>query len=418
MNKTKTYLENILLLFIYTLALFPILSRGVESVLMIAIFVLSVFYYFKFNIKKATKKQLSQVFTFSLLFFIYLFSLAYSSDLKTGVNYLVKVIPIVMFPIIFGVLIPNLLTMEKIKRTFNLYVLAIFFGLIFIHTYLFFTLNENILIDNWEYRNAFEALTDVHGTYFSIWIGFGLFIVFFRIISAIKCKNHTLLTFWLAVGIYLMYWQLKLGARVPQLFTIILIVVLFFTKVKNKKYRLIGVLGLSIFTVGIFIFKPNFVDRLKDLANYDFSLPQGDYNYDFETITNEQIRNGIYFCSFKLIKKSWLTGYGIGDVDEQLQKCYNNELDSNVYTMFNYNSHNQYLHLLLTAGVLGLLLFLISFTLSIYISFKDANLLYILFSFFILFSLFTENVLSRHDGILFYSFFNAIFAFSNKGSLK
>ena len=418
MDKTQDYLKKGLLIFIYTLAFFPILPRGMESVLMIVIFIISAFYYFRFKDHKIAKTQLIKVIVFSLLFLLYLISLTYSSDLKTGVNYLVKVIPVMIFPLIFGVFIPNFLNAKQIKSILNIYVLTIFFGLIFIHTYLFFTLKETILMDNWAYRNAFEALTDVHGTYFSIWIGFGLFIVFIRVSSTIKYRNFILTTFWIAVIVYLIYWQLKLGARLPQILTLMLLVVLFFIKIKKKKHKLLGIFGISIFIISIFLLKPNFVDRLKDLADYDFSLPQGDYNYDFESITNEQIRNGIYFCSFKLIKQSWPTGYGIGDVDEQLQNCYTNKLESNVYTMFNYNSHNQYIHVLLSVGILGLLLFLVSLGLSVYISFKTTHLLYMLFSIFVILSLLTENVLSRHDGILFYSFFNAIFAFSSKGFLK
>lgn len=410
MDKFQSLLHTTLLYFIYALALFPLLPRGVESVLMIAISALSVTYYILYRPKNVDKKKIGQSIVFGMLFFIYLFTLAYSDNLAHGLKYLKIVLPILIFPIVFGIFLWGTIDKKKIAPVFDIYFYAILFYLVVIQIYLYF--NEDIaVITNWEYRNAFEEFTDVHGTYFSLWIAFALFIGYFKAENYFKKKKYLLLTLVGAIAIYLVYWQLKLGARLPQFITVLLILVTFFKKTKKSKYRMAGVLGIMAFLSILMITKPNFLKRTKDLLNYDFTLPKGDYNYDYATITNEQIRNGIYYCSLSLIGSNWLTGYGIGDVDGELQNCYETKLDSNVYIMFNYNSHNQYFHVLLTAGVLGLLLFMGSLSLSIYLAYKRGQWLYLLFSILILFSLLTENVLSRHDGILFYSFFNAIFAF-------
>ncbi|PID69565.1 MAG: hypothetical protein CR989_00955 [Flavobacteriales bacterium] len=410
MDKFQLFLHTAIRYFIYALALFPLLPRGVESVFMISILVLGVIYYVLYQPKSLNKKKLRQVIIFGMLFFIYLLTLTYSENLTRGLKYLKTVLPILIFPVIFGVFLFGTFSKKQIAPVFNIYLFAVFFYLCFIQGYLYFTKDTAMLTD-WEYRNAFETLTDVHGTYFSIWIAFALFIAFFKIEQHIKQKKYFSLVLISGITIYLIYWQLKIGARFPQIITVLLLLITFFKKTKKIIYKLVGVMAILFYLAFISYVKPNFLVRMKELVNYNFSLPKGDYNYDFETITNEQIRNGIYFCSLSLIESNWLTGYGIGDVDDELQNCYETNLDCNVYVMFNYNSHNQYFHVFLAAGIIGLLLFIVSLSVSIYVAYSNSNWLYLLFSLLIFFSLLTENVLSRHDGVLFYSFFNAIFAF-------
>jgi len=411
MYKIQSQIRNILLFLIYSLALFPVLPRGVESVLMILVFLVSAIYFIKFQSRKLDKNQIFKVLTFSVLFFLYLISLAYSSELKSGLNYLVKVIPIILFPIIFGLFAPDLLMAKNVNHILKIYTSSIFIGLCYIHLHLYFTTSGKALT-NWEYRNAFEALTDVHGTYFSIWIGFGLFIILLKLLKLINRRKFTYSIILICVGAYLFYWQLIIGARLPQVMTIILLSIALFLHIKKGRHRVLGGVGLAILVSSIFIFNPNFLQRMKSLTAYDFSFPVGNYESNYETITNEQIRNGIYYCSFSLIKDAWVFGYGIGDVNHTLLHCYDQKLESNVYDKFKYNSHNHYFHVWLASGIVGLLFFLFSLGYSIYLACISKNRLYIMFSVFIVFTLLTENVLSRHDGVLFYSYFNAIFAFN------
>ena len=94
-------------------------------------------------------------------------------------------------------------------------------------------------------------------------------------------------------------------------------------------------------------------------------------------MTSEEIRAGIYFCSFTLIKESWLFGYGIGDVNDRLNLCYKDKIKSDVYQIFHYNSHNQYLQVFLTGGFFSFLFFIIGLyhLLKTAISKKDKSFL-------------------------------------------
>ena len=53
------------------------------------------------------------------------------------------------------------------------------------------------------------------------------------------------------------------------------------------------------------------------LFNASLSLP----SYEGE-LSSTQTRKEIYNCSLNLLKSNWVFGYGFGDVNEQLLKCY------------------------------------------------------------------------------------------------
>lgn len=409
----KTYINKLWYFFIYILALFPLLPRGIESVLMISLFLSSLLLYLLGEKYETPKKVIIKVIILSSIFILYVVGLFYSENLKVGLKFVIRVLPIVVFPLIFGIFRRGKLKTKHVRNILNLYVSSIFVGLIFIHIYLFFSTNFKSFT-SWEYRNAFEALTDVHGTYYSIWISFGVLILFLKLLKTIHTRKLQLSFLIISVIVYFIYWQIVIGARLPLFISIILLIVSILFNVKKRRFILMSISLLVGIVIGITILKPAYLKKVTELITYDLSLPKGDYQIENRKITSEQIRNGIYYCSFKLIKKSWIFGYGIGDVDDKLQNCYRQDIDSNVYQLFNYNTHNQYIHFLLSSGIIGLFLFIISLVLPLYISYRTSNHLYLLFSFLIIISLFTENVLSRHDGILFYSFFNAIFAFINK----
>lgn len=387
---------------IYTLALFPILPRGIESVIMILLFISSLLLYLLTDKNKIPKNTRIKVVILSTVFILYVIGLPYSENLKEGFKYIIRALPFLVFPLIFGIFRKGKLKKTHLERVFYLYVFSLLLGLVFSHIYLAVNNNTN---SSWEYRNAFEALIGVHGTYYSLWIAFGVFILFSKIKKAIITKDIKLTIAIIFVIGYFIYWQIVIGARLPLITTILLVTITFLLKIIKKRAVLIGAFLIGSIILGVVI--------TKKVATYNFTLPEGNYDIEHKDMTSEQIRTGIYYCAVDLIKNSWIIGYGIGDVDNKLQNCYKEKIKSDVYQTFNYNSHNQYLHFLLSNGLIGLLLFLISLALPIYISYQTSNSLYMLLSLLLIISLFTENVLSRHDGILFFSFFSSIFAFRN-----
>ncbi|MGB0879394.1 MAG: phage head spike fiber domain-containing protein [Polaribacter sp.] len=81
------------------------------------------------------------------------------------------------------------------------------------------------------------------------------------------------------------------------------------------------------------------------------------------------------------------------------------------------NTHNNYLYFLMATGILGLLLFLITILYLFKISLKSRNILQLSFCIIITLNFLTENILSRHWGLLFISFM-AIVLFTKEKTNK
>lgn len=124
------------------------------------------------------------------------------------------------------------------------------------------------------------------------------------------------------------------------------------------------------------------------------------------------LRVAIWKCSADVLKKHWLTGVGTGDVQDSLQKAYENR-KFYFASMYNrYNAHNEYLQISLATGLPGLLI-LVSCILYPLLNYRKKFSGNIYFLFLLLFAVvgMTESILEVNKGIIWYSFFNSIFAF-------
>lgn len=116
----------------------------------------------------------------------------------------------------------------------------------------------------------------------------------------------------------------------------------------------------------------------------------------------------LWKTSFKMIRKNWVTGVGIGDhklkLDQQL------EIQKSEITKKEKGCHNQYITIWLSGGILVLIPFLLMLIAPLILH-KKLNILYILFFLIISISMFTEDTLDSHAGITFYAFFNSFLLF-------
>lgn len=387
------------------ISMFPLLPKAAESILMILFFLVSLIVFFK-NKNYCNKVTLIQVLTLSSLFIIYLISSLYSKNLLEAFNFILRVAPIFLFALTLGFLNP-ILTKKKKKFLLNIYVFSVFLALLIVHIYLSFNVSREIT--SWEYRNAFEEYTKVHGTYFSLWTGFAVLIMLNKICNLKFNKiNFRIILPYALVLFYCIYWQFIIAARLPLFVTLLLSFALILKQFQKR-------IAILIFFTAITLALVIGVVNLNSIKNkIDFKIPQGKYELKHDVMTSEDIRTGIYFCSYKIIKQSILYGIGIGDVNDKLDKCYESEIDSDVYQIFHYNSHNQYVQVILASGLLGLLFFLYNLFILLKLSIKKNDNLFFALNMFLIICFFTENILSRHDGVIFYSFFTTIFYFNKE----
>jgi O-antigen ligase len=74
-----------------------------------------------------------------------------------------------------------------------------------------------------------------------------------------------------------------------------------------------------------------------------------------------------------------------------------------------FDAHNQYLAYMIKSGILGLLSFLLLLSFCFYRAIRTKKFYFISFLLIISITALTENVLESNKGILFFSFFSALF---------
>jgi hypothetical protein len=109
------------------------------------------------------------------------------------------------------------------------------------------------------------------------------------------------------------------------------------------------------------------------------------------------------------IKENWLFGVGTGDPEKKLNDKLI-ERDSKLKNSL-LHCHNQYLSILLTFGVIGFLIFMISIFYPPYKNKCYSNIYFITFLMIILTAMLMEDTLETQAGATFYAFFSSFFIF-------
>jgi O-antigen ligase len=123
------------------------------------------------------------------------------------------------------------------------------------------------------------------------------------------------------------------------------------------------------------------------------------------------LRIAIWSCAADVIKNNPVAGVGAGDVQDELQKSYESRKFYFASRYNRYNAHNQFIEQWLMTGFIGVLFLLAAIALPLYLSLRSGDLLYTLFLLFFILYCCTESVLEISKGVVWYSFFNSIFAF-------
>ncbi|WP_299900463.1 O-antigen ligase [uncultured Aquimarina sp.] len=407
----KKYYERIHFILIGLLVLFPITPRGIQSSLIITLFVVSLVHFFLEGITHWTRNKTILLISLGSISIIYIISLFHSTSVNEGVKFVIRLSPTLLIAFTFLTQKSFRWEYHKLQVVLYLYTASLLLFLIYLHISTFEIIaNKNL--SSWHLRDRIDQLTEVHGTYLSIWIGFAIVCGFWFVIKNINKKIFLIAN--VVIICYFFYWIYLIGARMPILATIVSLgwLLLDLWKVSNKtKIFAVG----SLICICVTVFWNPILNKVNEMRNYENAIPEGKYENTNPLISNENIRSVIYHCALKKIEERPILGYGIGRVNSELQECYDEEFNhTDLFTRFKFNAHSQYLQLVLTLGIFGITLFVT----SIICWFRSSSLkLYHYFLALILLSFAFENVLNRHDGIIFFSVFNAILLMSKKNQV-
>jgi O-antigen ligase len=390
MIKNRTKVLKVLLLFF---ALFPIIPNNIKGLPVIVLLAGAILFY------KKEKFNFKRLFINTSLFSIYIVSFFYSNDFNESIKKIETALSILIIPLTFF-----LLSEFKISKHLKIVFVKWFIMSTSVFSFI------SLLIISLDKSTNFVSLTDKsrvlitnmqvigqHPIYASIFLSLALIFLlsFFSKIKSLKEKLFLLILN--SVNLFLLILLSSKGVLL-SFFAILLLYLINAKMVNLYKYLTICFLVFSL----IALFK--FSTRMQELIKIDT------YS-ELNTNLSTSIRLGIYECSINIIKKNWLLGYGIGDAQRELNLCYANKND--ILLMNRFNSHNQYLDVLIKTGLIGLFIFLVFLFCNLIDAIKKHNTVLVMALVFYLFVFLTENVLSRQSGVIFFFFLISFFNSSN-----
>jgi len=372
--------------------LVPDRFKGIPVILLL----LSVFFLLPKN--KIKSFPIKKFLVLSTTFFLLLISILYTQNLEYGLKRVETQLAFIAYPLIFSLLVVGKFNLdEKILNKIKLYfIYSVLFFCIASFGYYFYITHYGFMdiIKHYSFMNfndhgyAMSIYYRIHPIYLSLNIGLALLMVtqlFLR-------KNNKPIYNWLYFAIIIFtFFLIILLKRTPILSLLFCLCILFISNKMTKYKKRISII-LCTFFISVFIF---FIFYSKDQF-YNPNSPVG-------------IRINLFECAGDIAFKSPIIGYGVGDVQDLLFDCIGAK---NTTIKKSYNSHNQFLSYLLSVGIVGLVLILLSYAIIIQESFKKQNYMLIILVIYFFINMITENILEREDGLLPFVFFLNLLFFS------
>lgn len=117
--------------------------------------------------------------------------------------------------------------------------------------------------------------------------------------------------------------------------------------------------------------------------------------------------------AFSIIKENLFFGVGTGDAPMAFEQEYIKK-NSTLSKEWRLRSHNQYLSIAVSFGIIGLLWFLVTLIYPLLNEKRGANYLYLTFFSIAIISFFTEDTLETQAGVTFFAFLNSYFLFAKE----
>lgn len=269
--------------------------------------------------------------------------------------------------------------------------------------YLLYNPNET---NQWLFL-SYRALSDgigIHPSYFSLYIAFSIAILL------VKIDNLSVIP-KVATGIMILFFSLVvvlLSSRMVTLSLIAIFVVIGIRMIHYRKPSISAALLLLIAIISsLLYFNP--VSRyrnVQEIINTPLSV-QSNKTYRNST----EIRASLWWLGIKSYEHvNPFLGTGMSDVEDVIKSTSRKYNISN--SLGSFDPHNQFLFILLGLGALGLTIFVALIIFSIYRGFLLRDYLFVIFLFLFTSLCFTETVLERQKGIIFFAIFFSIQAFS------
>lgn len=389
--------------YIYLLGLLPILPTFIVSIVII-LFSSGAFLSFLYKKKnKIIKRDFVWAFIlFPMPFLLYLISLIWTDNIQLGINFVSRSLSFLILPIVFFLFKPIESDLE-IKKIIQIFILTssilVFLTFIYLLNEMYHILDvKDSYYTGIRLRRSIASVPVIgeHPIYFSLITSTALLLLHYN-----RFKNTFLNVFF---SILLITGVILASSKGVILAGFITGIVLVFIEVKKVKKSLKIILLAFIGLIAISYFTPIRL-RINEIIKTKKMYPEGEH---FNSVN---LRMAIYNCSFELIEKTPLAGFTPGDLQINLNECYN-KFNTKEFKRTTYNCHNQFFDYYLSFGPLGFILLFFCYSFFLKLAIKHKNNQHIGFLILIYLTCLTENILCRNTGLVLFNIFNCLFAYS------
>jgi len=314
---------------------------------------------------------------------------------------------------------------KQIQKFFYVYIIIIVSStLIALSAGLYYTISSGsiyfydsgrqVVFNNFMYHRLGDYV-GIHAVYYAeyvllafiMWVSFS----YYHFLNwSIKLRSLAILLTIYFIGVLFL---LKSAAI---LIILLVIVGLFTTYYLYKAKEIISIpMKLLIAVIAVFfvmILADRAISKIgakADFFTYDLSQPGGgEWN-------GINLRLAKWHVAKLAIKDNWLIGVGPGKTISTLDTYYE-KVGFTYALQLHFNPHNQFLHTFLTLGIIGIIILIVVFSVSIRHSLNKKD--FVMFLFIISFLLFSisESTLAVNKGIVFFSIFLCFFSYLPKKS--
>jgi len=342
------------------------------------------------------------MFSFSLLYFLYLAGLTYTSNYAYAWDDLMVKFSILLFPLIFATSGFPVFTEAQTGTILRVFAAGCIAGSLVLLGQAFYYSVFLHQSDAFYYSNLSWSF---HPSYYALYLTFALSnILFFYLISRqVTGSRSRVLHILILLFFTLMVVLLSSKAGL----VIWILVICFYTFLLCFRYRrwLAGLIFLSVATGTFFLYLQAFPVAVTRVSQARQDVASKDSVEKTTRSTNE--RKLIWKSSQKIITQNFIFGVGTGDTRDALMNQYR---EDNIQTLFKHylNAHNQYIQTFIALGVFGLLCLVLTILVPAVLAFRHGSHIYFGFLLVVGISLFVESMFETQAGVVFFAFFNMV----------
>jgi O-antigen ligase len=255
------------------------------------------------------------------------------------------------------------------------------------------------------YRIVIERFTGIHPTYLSMYLCFSIGIA---IVYLPASTGRQVVWKWGLVGLMLAL-MLAMFAKAPILALAILTMMVAVAERRNLRRYKWGFAGIGSVVVLAYFFIPFFRQRAGEMlglfgASRDAQITDNSVN----------VRKLLFNTDVAMLQHHWVAGVGPGRLLNALHQRYFFQSIYRGYWVGYFDPHSQYFYEWLSFGLIGIAFLITVLSVQLTKAIRQRELLLLWLLVLVIVTFFTESLLARQQGVLFYSIFTSLLFFSGE----